>query len=365
MLMKHWLKIIFLLPCLLWFSNPTLALPQGLDATLYPKIIYARDLILNRQYDQANTLFREFETKYPESPLGIFGQAAVLQSKMFENFDFRYDAEIKPLAEKLSVINEKLLKNNNATAWDLYLAGSSSGVMAFYYVRSDQLLKALGAAGDCKKALELSIKKDPNFFDPYFGLGMYQFWRSVYTSKFKLLPFFKDQRQDGIQKMKLAMEKGDIGKPLSMAGMIFVYWEYKDFNQGLQISQQLESLYPNSLIAKLLKGNMLIELFQYQAALDLFSALKQKFTNHYLALYFMAYCELKLKKSDLARAHFEEFLTHQPAPAWHAYTLYNLAFMDLGKGDSKAAYEKFKQGSKIYPEFKGNLKELLKLRSKN
>lgn len=340
-------------------------IPQGANQDLIDFAKQGRDFILNREYIEAQNLFLELEKKYPQSPLGIFGQISILQSRMFENFDFRLENEFKALANKNEMIIKNLLKNNDASAWDLYLAGASQGVMAFYYIRTDQLFKAIDAAGSSQDALKKAIEKDPQFYDPLFGLGMHLYWRSAYTYKFKFLPFFKDQRKEGIEKMKLAIEKGDIGKPLSMAGLVFVYWNAGKYAQALQISRTLSQMYPKSAIAKNLSGNMLIAMGQYDPAIALFKELKKDYPDLYIVDYFLAYCIYKKKDYKNAQNTFHEFLKHKPAPAWHAYALYNLAHIDLHFNRRKEAFEKFKQGSRIYPEFKGNLQALQKMRKEN
>ena len=357
--------LLFLLLFLPQLAGAQIYIPQGATPEIIQDAITGRDLVLNRKYTEAEAYFHNLETKYPKSPLGLFGQMAILQSKMFENFDFRLDTNLKPITEKIKSINDVILKDPNATAWDLYLTGASSGVMAFYYIRADQLFKALSLAGDTKQALQMSVQKDPQFFDPWFGLGMYEFWRSVYTQKFKFLPFFKDQRQEGIRKMNLAIEKGGVGKPLAMAGIIFVYWEYHQYAKGLGIAQTLEQSYPGSAVAQILKGNMLTGLAKYQEALQVFMTMETKYPDIYLTRYFIGYCQIKLKRSQEARKSLEMFLQHKPAPAWEAYALYNLGHLDLSEGKTKEAFEKFKQGSRVYPDFKGNLQQVQKMRANN
>lgn len=363
MAMKNFFQTILL--CLLFFSSSVQAhVPQGASPELMKIAEEGRDLILNRQYQKAEKLFKDLEIKHPQSPIGVFGQISILQTRMFENFDFRFQNQFKSLAEKNSRIIKALLKDENASAWDLYLAGASHGVMSFYYIRTDQLFKAIDAARRSQNALKKAIQKDPLFYDPHFGVGMHMYWRSVYTHKFKFLPFFKDQREEGIQKMKLAIAKGSIGKPLSMAGLIFVYWNSKRYAQGLKVAQALEGMYPQSAITKMLAGNMMISMRQYDKAIALFEKMKVETPEIYISHYFLAYCFYKKRQYPLAEKTFAHFLTFKPAPAWHAYTLYNLGHIDLHFKRRKEAFQKFKQGSRIYSKFSGNLKALKKMRQK-
>src|SRR5204863_8132922 len=130
-------------------------------------------------------------------------------------------------------IVDKIAKNGNATAFDDFLCGASSGLRGFYYSRKDKLLAALGEANQAKKCLERAQQRDPQFYDVNIGFGLFNFWRSVFTSRFKILPFFKDNRLLGISQIQTAIDQGIFANDLARASLAFVYFEQNNSKAGL------------------------------------------------------------------------------------------------------------------------------------
>src|SRR5262249_7978117 len=106
--------------------------------------VIGRELIFHRKYDEALEYFKKLAAENPDSPLGTFGQMAVWQSRMFENFDFRFDREFQEVSELNKKIVEKVVDRKESSAWDLFLAGASAGVRSFYLMRKDSPFRALG-----------------------------------------------------------------------------------------------------------------------------------------------------------------------------------------------------------------------------
>ncbi len=337
------------------FSLPTLTEEQQ-------KGLYGRDLIFHRQYDQALEHFKKLEVDYPDSSLGTFGQMAIWQARMFENYDFKFDSEFDAISQKNKIQVGKILKQSNASAWDLFLAGSASGLRGFYDMRKDAVFRALSEANTAKKAMNLALQKDPSFADVYLGLGMYDYWRSVFTNRIKILPFFSDKRNEGLAQIERAQKEGRVAGALADTSLAFCYLEGRQWQKAIPILEKNLKDYPENVISK----NLLVDFYgmqkNYVQAHKVLDDLLKNNPDIFVAQFFKGKTYLREGKRVEARRFYEQYLKTQPNNAWTAYALTDLGLIDLQEGKENEAYEKFKTAYRTYPDYHFPLKQLQKLR---
>jgi tetratricopeptide (TPR) repeat protein len=328
------------------------------------KGIIGRELIFHRRYDEALEYFKKLDAEDPDSPLGTFGQMAVWQSRMFENFDFRFDREFQEVSEPNKKIVERILDQKDSSAWDLFLAGASAGVRSFYLMRKDSAFKALGEAGIAKKALDRAHEKDPSFADVYLGLGMYDYWRSVFTNRLRFLPFFSDRRKEGLATTEKAFREARVVGPLAEASLGFCYYEERNPSKAIPLWESFLKKYPEYAIAKTMLGDLYGMSGNYPRAHQIFDELIQNNPDVAVARYFKAKTYFRQNKLPEARKEYEDFLNTKPTDAWTAYALTDLGLIDLREGKENDAYEKFKRASRTYPDYTYPLHQLQKLRGR-
>ena len=359
--MRPYYSIFFLfliLPSLVGFRH----IPQGASEAILNEAAQGQKLIFERRYPEAKSLFQKLAQKYPNSPLGTFGLMALYNAQMFENYDFSLEKDFEITSQTNEKIVDAIVKNKNSSAWNNFLCGASAGLRGFYYIRKDKALKAFGQAGTADKCLKRALEKDPKFLDVNLGLGMSQYWRSVFTQSFKILPFFKDRRPEGIQLMKKAISEGSIANTLARAALMFVYLQDRKPRQGLNLAETLLKEFPMNIIAQLHKGRFLFAMAKRQDALNTFNAILQETPQITVALFFKGRILMLMGKQNQAKTVFETFLKSHPNPAWRAYTYYQLGIIALREKDPKQAMRYFKAGSREYGGYKPNLKRVLKMR---
>jgi tetratricopeptide (TPR) repeat protein len=324
--------------------------------------LQGQTLIFNRRYSEAQAHFQKLKEKYPDSPLGSFGVMALLNAKMFENFDFTLDKEFDVEQEQNKVLVDRVAKQENSSAFDLFLCGASSGLRGFYYARQDKWMAALGESNQAKKCLERAQKKDPLFPDVDLGLGLFNYWRSVFTNRIKILPFFKDRRAEGIAQIRNAIDHGIVVGDLARAALAFVSHEQGNGRQGLPLADTLLQTYPQNIMMKNLKGNFLSLLRRTPEALAVLDEVLQTAPEINVARYYKGMAYWRAKDIPNAKAQFQEFMAHQPSSAWQAYTHYMLGRIALSEGNRSEAFEQFKKGSRVYGDYKPNLQMVLQMR---
>jgi tetratricopeptide (TPR) repeat protein len=352
------LTLILLLPFLLAFKF----IPQGATEAILQEAVVGQTLIFSRKYPEAIQYFSSLEKKYPQSPLGTFGLMATYNTKMFENFDFTLDQDFEEVQKRNKEIVNKIADNKNASAWDSFLCGASSGLRGFYYIRKDKVLKGLGEANQAKNCLQRALELDPKFVDPLMGLGLFDYWRSVFTNRFKFLPFFKDHRQEGIDQIKKSIQEGTIVPELATAALTFVYSEGNRAKEGLPLAENILEKYPTNIIMKNLKGNFLMLLGKYPESRNIFEEVLHEAPEINVARYYLGLNFYRTKNIPTAKMWFEQFLSHHPNPAWQAYAHYMLGEIALKQNDRSTAWKHFKEGYRAYDDYKPNLRRLLQMR---
>lgn len=364
--MRQLLKLILILCFLGSVQNILYAqsFPQTSLSDIEKLGLQGRDLILARKYDEALAHFKKIEIEYPDSTLGTFGQMAVWQSRMFENFDFKYDAEYQALSVKNKEIVDKVLKNPESSAWDLFMAGASAGIRGFYLMRKDQVFKALSEANTARKALEKTLQKDPSFADVYLGLGMFDYWRSVFTNRFKFLPFFSDKRAQGLAQVEKAMKEGRVVGALAQASLAFCYYEGRQNSKAVFLLSDLLQKYPDNVIFKNILGDIYASQRNYVEAHKMFDAVLSVHPDINLPRFFKAKTFFMAGNYVEARKWYEDFIARKPTPEWASYAVADLGRLDLKEGKEKEAYHRFKEALHLYGDNKAALRELQNLREK-
>jgi tetratricopeptide (TPR) repeat protein len=353
--------ITFLLPFQTWGEVLHTTPPLNPEEQ---KGVIGRDLILNREYDEALAYFKKLETEEPESLTGTVGQLAVWQVRMFENYDFRFENEFLEVSNLNKEKINKVLENSESTPWQLFLAGTSAGIRGFFLMRKGHPFQALGEAGLAEKTLKKVLQKDPSYADAYLGLGMYEYWRSVFTGRIKILPFFKDKRKEGIAQLEKAMREGRVAGALAQIATAFCFFEARNFNRGIPILKNLLQSYPESIVAKNLIAEFYAMKKNYHEAHVILEEVLAKHPEISVAEYLQGNVYLQEGNWTEAKARYEKHLQTNPPPEWTSYSLTQLAIIDLKEGKKAEAYEKFKKAYRTYPSNSYPLKELQKLRKK-
>lgn len=351
--------ILALFPLLVAFKH----IPQGASPEILKESQVGQQLIFDRKYGEAQEHFHELWRKYPDSPLGTFGVMVLYNAIMFENYDFSLDQAFGQVSRSNEAIVDKIVKNEQASAWDNFLCGASAGLRAFYLIRQDKALAAMGQANIADKCLERAQKLDPKFKDVLLGQGMSLYWRSVFTQSFSsILPFFKDQRPEGIQLMKRAVAQSILANDLSRVSLMFVYLNDRKYGEGLKLSNELVKKYPKNLIAKLHQGRFLLYRGNTKEAMAIFREVYQTDPKITVTWFFQGRGYQRMGQKEKAIAAYETFLKNHDNPAWQAYAHYNLGRIALQKKDRATAIKHFKAGHNAYGAYKPNLNMILKLR---
>jgi tetratricopeptide (TPR) repeat protein len=216
------------------YNDPAIInlLKQGIEASF------------REEYAPAEACFDSLVRLGPDDPAGYFFRSALYHAQMIDyESDFRakeFEENVK-MAKKLA---RKRLKRNKNDAWSYLVLGNSYGAQAVYDARRGKWFSGLEEGLMAKSALKEALKRDPEIYDAYVGLGSYHYWASVMTKAFHWLPFIGDDREQGMAEMQLALDKSVFSSTAAASGLVWMYIHEGDFDKAIDLANKMQSEYP-------------------------------------------------------------------------------------------------------------------------
>ncbi|KPL01366.1 MAG: hypothetical protein AMJ91_00380 [candidate division Zixibacteria bacterium SM23_73_3] len=284
--------------------------------------------------------FKKLIEIFPEDPIGYFYVSAALQTMMDDYRNYSYMNQFDKYMNLAIKTGEKRKKEGNLTAYDcLYLGGA----IGFRGINKGLTGNWVGAFVDGLKGkgyLEKALKLDPEMYDVYYGLGTYHFWKSLKSKIFWWLPFVKDNRQMGIDMIKLSIEKGKYAKEDAKLALVRIWVENREYQNAFAMTDELRKTHPNKPFLLWLLGRAQLETQMYDGAINTYQSLLEVLTP---SPYYHPAGEVECRYF-LALAYYEN--------------------KDLEKSsdviDSILAFEKDSKNNKNINDFIGKAKELKK-----
>ncbi|MCJ7509234.1 MAG: hypothetical protein MUO85_11020 [candidate division Zixibacteria bacterium] len=254
---------------------------------LYPFTLYAEDrdsiifagidYIHQDKFDEGIAEFKKLIQLNPDDAGGYMYVAASLVSIIddYRNPSYRWEFEkyINLAIQK----GEERMNKGNCTAEDLLYLGGSYGYRGIYRSFNGDWWGAFWDGGKAKKFLEKGIETDSTYYDIYFGLGAYNFYRSIKSKMLWWLPFFGDKRKLGIEQTKLAIQKGKVTRDEAEYGLLRIYVENQQYDSALALGPDLKKIKPDDPFLLWFLGQAQIKKGMYKDALESYQTLLKTF----------------------------------------------------------------------------------------
>ncbi len=274
--------------------------------------------LFNDEIDVALNKFDSLCVIDPENPIGYFCKAFCYGFIMDEyrnlNFMDKFNEAADNAIKKSKILEEK----ENPTSEIFLWSGASLGIKA---IRDAMMGNWWDAIWDGLKAgdkLERCLKIDSTLYDVYFGLGNYHYWKSVKSKVFWWLPFVGDERQKGINEIKISIEKGKFAEIPGKISLMRIYIEEKNYNELIKLADELLKEY-NFLYPLWYKAFSNVQIGEWQKAIILYNEILKKLNKKYFhgiegeieCYYFIALCNYKIGKIEEAKKHLNKILPYK------------------------------------------------------
>lgn len=214
---------------------------KGIDA------IYAVEL------DKAKEYFEEAIKKYPDHPFGHFG-LAMTKWAHFEYLDDESDPSLDKqyyeMTDNAIEIGKVWLKKHPNDANALMCMGGMYGLRARLYLMQHSWFKAYVNGKKALSYMKESLKIDPQMYDSYLGLGMYEYSAGTLPTVIRWLSkiIMSGDAKKGIEYLTLCKEKGYFNSEAAELILIEIYTQhngpYANPQLAVKWSNELRNKYP-------------------------------------------------------------------------------------------------------------------------
>ncbi len=226
--MKKYFCVLFI------FLTSAIALSHPLLSTIERGI---RASIAER-YDVAFAIFDSLKQNNPQHPAGHFFFAAVLQAQMTDLETQKWQDDFHDhIDQAISLARENIDQNDGAIPFRYYF-GAGLSYKSLQMGREKKYLPAIKLGMAAVNELEKTMDQNPSFHDPLLGIGLYQYWRSHLTKSLSWLPFFSDQRSEGIEKIQKAAKCSEFSRWAALSSLAWIYMQEEQYERAYDYASQ-------------------------------------------------------------------------------------------------------------------------------
>jgi len=265
------------------------------------------DYVYNEKFKLAEDESKKLMKKYPDHPAGYFFYAITLMSWMeFYQSDSRED-EFYRMCDAAIEKGEIIQSKDPSDYWAIFFMGGADGAKGTYESRYEKWITSFRHGWKGVSTLQGLLKKNPDLKDIYYGLGMYDYWRSALTKILWWMPGIENKIEIGMKEMLVAKNEGIYTSTAASANLIPMMVNEKRYSDAFSLSEEMLSKYPGSLVFCWGKGEALFGLGKYEDAEQVFRYIlgrveSEPFDNHYNA----ALCHVWLAKIYLKTKRYTQ-----------------------------------------------------------
>lgn len=242
-------------------------------------ILRGMELVHADSTKEAVEQFNQLINLFPNDPIGYFYVSATLQTMMDDYRNYSRMDEFNKYMDLAIQSAEAKKKRGNLTAYDYLYLGGAVGYRGIHKALTGNWMGAFVDGLKGKGYLEDALKMNPEFYDVYYGLGSYHFWKSLKAKLFWWLPFVADNRQMGIDMIKLSIEKGRYATEDAKLALVRIWVENKEYEKAFAQIEMLREIYPNKPFLLWLLAQAQRENKMYDGAIDSYQTLLEALTS--------------------------------------------------------------------------------------
>ncbi len=267
-----------------------------LPSDMYELAVASMQYVYKEKFEAAQNTTKKIIKNYPDHPAGYFFYASVLDAHMSIYNNDRNENEFYQYCDLAIAKGESILQKDPADPWARFFVAGANGAKGTYESRMGRWITAFRHGWQGVAIFKEMASMYPGFSDLLYGIGTYDYWRSAMTKTLWWMPGVKDKREEAIEMLYTAFNKGMLVGDAAAGSLISILCNEKRYNEALEIAERMLKKYPTSTIFKLGKG-------QAEVGLNMFSRAEKTFTsilthlqengvltpyNHVLVRYYLA-----------------------------------------------------------------------------
>ena len=214
----------------------------------------------NEQYDKALEICDHIITTFPENPMGYFGSAVIYYGIMRNYWTWQFDKEFMSSITTAIEKSEAAIEKNDECAENYFVYGASLGFRGLYQMKKKEWFTAFFDGINGYRLLKKAYKMNSKFYDAYYGLGTFYYFKSKKAHMLTFLKLMKDEREKGIDFIRVAVENGRFAQFEGHFTLIKIYYDEGQYDVALTECRKIEKYFANNtgylfLMAKVLEKN--------------------------------------------------------------------------------------------------------------
>jgi TolA-binding protein len=313
---------------------------------------------------EAEKIFNNLRTNYPDDPSGYHYTSGIYlwyylssnNSDDFNSFVKYSDAAIEKAKQELNLNPEKELT--------LYTLGAAYTYRAIAFAKAENYLDAAWASKESESYLSHTIKVNPENFDAYLGLGLYNFAVAQIPTAFKWaleIAGINGSTERGIKYIKLAASKGKLSKVEAEYYLSQILSEVMfDYNEASVHLKNLVKKYPSNIIFNYSLASNEIKRKNLESAQKTLSKIINKDLTNFkqviaLSNFLTGDIYFRQNNFDSAKVYYERFLSKTSNKDFTGIAAYRMALSCELSGDRKTAEQYFELSGNGNPDLEDDL----------
>lgn len=316
--------------------------------------------IYNLKFDNAVSTFKEVQRLYPNDVKGYFYESLVY---FYSAMGSRNESEFEKYMAASDIVIEKaddLIDQNENNFDAIYYKGQSHSYRSLLLLTLNKnLITAASNGSDGYRILNDVIKRKPDYYDAYMGLGLYKIFIGLVPEKFQWLLSiigFDGDIKEGVNLLRTAAQNGRFTRVDSKIALaLFTLQEREEKDESMvKTIEAISAQYPESPMFKMMHAGALqlqgkteesLPLLEDALRLNKFSMQNEvnKGANGLLGnVYF--------KRNDYANAvkYLEEHLKYVHPEDRYNISIYNLGVAYEMSGNRQKALEKYRSVRDVF-----------------
>jgi len=224
-----------------------------------PDISKGIDLMYERQFNDAEDLFKRFIAERPNEPSGYFYLAMVSWSRlaagfwspnMVKAFEKRIDLAIE--------VAQTQIDNNRVDIYDFFYLGGALGYKGRFELMKGNWISSFFLAKDAVDSLKICIKMDPDNKDVLFGIGTFDYYTARFSGVKKFLTYLllhEGNKEEGLKKLTIASREALYSASEAQSMLLHIYLFFEgEFPKALELAVPLAGRYTQNPRFKVLEG---------------------------------------------------------------------------------------------------------------
>ncbi len=257
------------------------ATPGGISAeTAVPAETYraASRLVLESRYAEAENECDAYIKTHPEEPIGYLIKAAVVQYAGMDYEDSSREEEFYRLIDRAESLGKRKLDEDRSDLWARYSIASAQCFRGARSASRGSFVKGILKSRSGANGMAGIRRIEPLFYDAYLCDGSYRFWKSVATGSLRMLPFFRDEREKGIEDVRKAITLGTLTGPVAYVTLLEMLLEH-DAGAAVELGEKLAREHPECRLFEWQLGEGCKKTGRFGRAVEVFTRLAAKYRS--------------------------------------------------------------------------------------